>query len=92
MRNICNYITKLYKNKSELQYIYETKFNAYKNELNKQNIYTITIFIENISVLHDEVKDAGYSSLLYEIKEFQKIVTQKTNVLLQFHNINCNIR
>ena len=81
MFNICNCIQK--RNKSEMQYEYI--LHAYKNELNIQNMYTINNFIGNIITLHNEVKKAGYSELLYEIEEFQNTVTHKTKELLTFH-------
>ena len=64
---------------------YEYILYAYKNELNIQNMYTINTFIGNILTLHNEVKKAGYSELLYEIEEFQNMVTDKTKELLTFH-------
>jgi hypothetical protein len=81
MFNICNYIRK--RNKPEIQYEYI--LDAYKNELNIQNMYTINDYIENVRILHDEVKKAGYSVLLQEIEEFQNTITHKTKELLTFH-------
>jgi len=60
-------------------------FNEYKNTFNKQNIYTINDFVENIRLLHDDVKKAGLFKLLDEIEVFQKIVTEKTKDLMRFH-------
>lgn len=65
----------------------KNKLNAYKSELNIQNIYTIHTFIKNINILHNDIKQAGYKELLIEMNIFQKIVEQKTHELLQFHNI-----
>lgn len=64
---------------------YETMLNAYKNECNIQNSYTIHEYIKNIQVLHDDVKQAGYLTLLNDIQLFQKTVIEKTNEL--FHII-----
>ena len=69
--------------------ICEYKLKEYKNTLNTQNIYTIKEYIENVRLLHDEVKKVGWLELLNEIELFQKIVTQKTEELLIFHR---NIR
>jgi len=83
----CRFITKWNRMRSETQFDLNNKFNAYKSELNIQNIYTIHTFIENINVLYEECKQIGYSELLNPIKEFQTIITQKTNELVQFHSI-----
>lgn len=64
---------------------FKKTFNEYKNEFNKQNIYTINEYAESIRILHKEVKKEGLLNLLNEIEEFQKIVTEKTNDLMRFH-------
>ena len=69
--------------------ISETELNdmfiEYKNTFNKQNIYTINEFVENVHLLHNDVKKAGFLHLLNEIEVFQKIVIYKTNDLMRFH-------
>jgi len=60
-------------------------FIEYKNTYKKQNIYTLNEYIENIRLLHDDVKKAGFLNLLNEIEVFQKIVTNKTKDLMRFH-------
>ena len=64
---------------------FKNKFNEYKKELYKQNIYTINEYTENFRILHKEVKREGLLNLLNEIETFQKTVTEKTNDLMRFH-------
>lgn len=68
-----------------LEQLYANILTSYKNTLHAQNMYTINEFIRNIKVLHDDVKKAGYSTLLAEIEVFQNIVTYKTDELMRFH-------
>ena len=64
---------------------FRNTFNEYKNAFCSQNIFTINEYVENIRLLHNDVKKAGLFQLLHEIEEFQKIVSEKVKDLMRFH-------
>jgi len=60
-------------------------FNAYKNAFRSQTIFTINEYVENIRLLHNDVKKAGLIELLNEIEAFQEKVSERVKDLMRFH-------
>lgn len=73
------------RNRFEQLSLYKNTLDSYKSTLDIQNIYTINRFIHNIELLYNDVKKAGYYTLLREIEQFQSIVKQNTYELVRFH-------
>ena len=87
MFNIYQNIRKRYMTRSQTNCdVFENKLNEYKNTLNKQTIYTINEFIENVNLLYEDIKKSRCSlKLLNDVQEFQNIVAKKANDFMRFH-------
>ena len=64
---------------------FRNTFNEYKNAFCSQNIFTINEYVENIRLLHNDVKKAGLIELLNEIEAFQEKVSERVKDLMRFH-------